>query len=64
MPAAITTFSARSWPFDVTTPAARPLLTRMDSTAMFSKTFAPRIVAPLMSAIVVSIGLVWPSRGR
>ena len=36
----------------------------MRSTLVFSKIFAPRCLAPLASACVVSIGLVWPSLGR
>ncbi len=41
-----------------------PFSTRMRSTLVFSKIFAPRCLAPLASACVVSIGLVWPSPGR
>ena len=37
---------------------------RIDVTFMFSNMRAPRCVAPLTSAMVVSIGLVWPSLGK
>ena len=63
MPVASTTYSAVISPRSVTTPVARPSLVLMLVTAVFSKTRAPPLVAPLTSAMVVSIGLVWPSFG-
>ena len=64
MPPVRTTVLARISPLSVKTPTARPPSTRMRSTFVCSKIFAPRIRAPLAKAWVVSMGLVCPSFGR
>ena len=64
MPAQLTTVSALIGPYCVVTPAARPRSVRMPVTATSSTSRAPPSRAPRASAMVVSVGLVWPSVGK
>ena len=56
MPAAVTTCSASIGPWSVSTPMARPWAVRMRSTETPSKIRAPRSLATVAMAMVVSTG--------
>ena len=63
MPVATTTVSASTNPASVWTPVTRPPWAASRSTATPSKNRAPRALAPLASAMVVSTGEATPSSG-
>ena len=62
-PPQLTTVSQAMVPCAVRTPETAPLLRSKPVTAVSSKMRAPRLRAPLASAMAVSTGLVWPSPG-
>ena len=64
MPPQLTTTSALTSPCSVATPVTRPSWVWIAVTLVSSKILAPPLRAPLARAVVVSIGLVWPSLGR
>ena len=63
MPAESTTVSAAIGPSGVSTPVTRSPSWAMAVTGVFSRTSTPPSRAPLASARLTSMGLVWPSEG-
>ena len=63
IPAQLTTYSASMSPCGVRTPVTAPRLVRNPVTGTPSMIRAPRIRAPLASAIVTSTGFTRPSAG-
>ncbi len=62
-PAQFTTYSHSMSPWSVSTPDTRPSAVEIPVTLVRSRTFAPRLRAPLASADVRSVGLALPSPG-